>query len=206
MLRNIIFDFGGVLLDWNPHYLYDNYFGTIEESTHFIDDIMGQGWHDDGDSGNPMREVVARWSARHPQYAEAFQLYVDEYPKTVRGEIPGMYGLVSALKGAGFHVWGLSNWSVENFERICPLYPILDLLEDRVVSGYVHTMKPFPEIYRLAIRQFGIRPEESLFIDDRQVNVDGAEAVGLPAVLFRGAARLAEALRSEFGVDLPAAR
>jgi len=149
-----------------------------------------------------MKEVIARWSARYPQYAEAFQTYVDQYPKTVRGEIPGMRELISALKAGGCHVYGLSNWSVENFEQICHLYPVLDLLEDRVVSGYVRMMKPYPEIYRLALKQFAVKPEESVFIDDRQVNVDGAQAVGIPAILFRDAARLSEELSSRFGIRL----
>lgn len=194
MIKNIIFDFGKVLVDWNPHYLLDSYFGDVAESTHFIDEVMTLDFHNECDMGAPIEEVLGRWTARYPQYAGAFRIFVDEFPRTVGGQVPGMYEYMSELKARGYRLFGLSNWSYDTFSRIENIYPIFNLLEDRVISALVHLLKPDRAIYELALSTFSIKGEESVFADDRLPNVEGAEAAGIRGILFKDAASFREDL------------
>jgi len=195
MIKNIVFDFGKVLLDWDPHYMFDDFFNDPAKADHFINDVLCIEWYDDGDIGNPMREVVDRWSKRYPEFADAFEYYIADFPKTTKGEVDGMYDLLSELKAKGYHLYGLSNWNSETFATVRPKYHIFDLLEGEVVSGDVHCLKPHPEIYKILLDRFGLKPEETVFTDDRQTNVDGAKAVGIHGILFRNAAQLREDLQ-----------
>ena len=190
MIKNVIFDFGKVLLDWNPHFLYDSYFASREECDYFLDNIMTIEWNNDGDIGTPMMEVAEKWARRYPEYAGAFYHYVNEFPNTVRSEIPGMYELIVRLKNRGIHVWGLSNWSWETFQKMLHKYRIFSLLEGMVVSGREHVLKPSPEIYHILLDRYSLDPSECVFTDDAQRNIDGAEAVGIKGILFKDAAQL----------------
>lgn len=194
MIKNLIFDFGKVLVDWNPHHLYDSYFQDPAECSHFIDEVMTLDFHNEGDIGTPMADVVERWSKRYPRYTEAFRLYIAEFPKTVGGQIPGMQEYLSELKARGYRLFGLSNWSDETFAQIKDLYPIFGLLEDMVISARVHLLKPERAIYEHALKAFGIKGDESVFTDDRQPNVDGAEAAGIHSLLFKDTALFREEL------------
>ena len=194
MIKNIIFDFGKVLVDWNPHYLYDDYFGDEAESTRFINEVMTADFHNEGDRGTPMAEVLKMWKARFPQYSEAFDLFVNEFPKTVGGEESGMYEYLSELKARGYRLFGLSNWSYDTFRTIENVYPVFSLLEGRIISSLVHLLKPDKAIYELALSTFDIKAEESVFTDDRLPNVQGAEAAGIRGLLFKDAASFREDL------------
>ena len=185
MIKNIVFDYGKVLLDWNPHFLFDPYFDTKEKSDYFIDIILSDEWYNDGDIGTPMDEVVAKWSARYPEYADAFRYYIDSFDSSIREQVPGMYELVKDLKDRGYGVWGLSNWSWELFQRIMGGFPVFGLLDGMIISGKVHMLKPHPEIYRCLLDTYSLKAEECVFVDDREPNIAGAEAVGMRGILFR---------------------
>jgi len=196
MLRNVIFDYGCVLVDWNPHYLLDPYFSSREECAAFLHDYMPLEFHNDGDMGTPIAEVEAKWSARNPEQEWAYRLYFSEFEKTVSGQIPGMEELVKELKQKGYHVYGLSNWSWETHSKIRGKCPILGLLEGEVISGLVHRLKPNPDIYEYCLETYGLKAEESVFIDDRQPNVDGAVAVGIHGLRFSGEKQLRADLKA----------
>ena len=110
--------------------------------------------------------------------------------KMMGGQIPGMEEYIKRLKAKGFRVFGLSNWSVETFALVRPVYPVLNLMEDMVISGVEHVMKPDPRIFELALQRFGIRAEETVFIDDNPKNVAGANALGITGILFEGKDKL----------------
>jgi len=190
MIKNIVFDYGKVLLDWDPHYMYDSYFADQAKADYFINDVLSPEWYDEGDIGTPMKEVVAKWSARYPEFADAFEYYIKEFPKTTKRQVPGMYELMSELKEKGYHLYGLSNWNRETFDTVRSKYPIFNLLEGEVVSGDVHMLKPHADIYNCLLERFKLKPEETVFTDDRQVNIDGAKAVGIHGILFKDAEQL----------------
>ena len=184
MIKNIIFDFGGVLLDWNPHYLYDPYFGDVEKAEWFLTNICTYPWNAQHDAGKPVAEGTAELIAQYPEWEKEIRMYYDEFEKMLSGQIAGMEDYVKELKDMGFRIFGLSNWSVETFAMIRPKYPILDLMEDMVISGREKVMKPDAKIFQTALRRFDIKPEESVFIDDNVNNIEGARALGIHGIVF----------------------
>ena len=197
MIKNIIFDFGGVLVDWNPHYLFDKYFNDINESNYFVENVCNSEWNAEMDGGKPFEQAVRERSTMFPKYAEALRLYQTNWMDTMGEEIPGMYDLIKSLKANGFPViYGLTNWSAETFPTVQKTYRIFSLIDKIVVSGEVKQLKPNPEIFYTLLNKFDLKPEESLFIDDNIKNVEGAKAVGINAVLFRGVEKLREDLKN----------
>ncbi len=184
MIKNIIFDYGGVLLDWNPHYLYDPYFGDVEKAEWFLNNICTYEWNAQHDNGKPIAEGTAELIAEHPEWEREIRLYYDDFMKMMGGQIPGMEELVKGLRVNGYRVFGLSNWSVETFALVRPVYPVLNLMEDMVISGVEKVMKPDHRIFELALNRFGIKAEETIFLDDNPVNVQAACELGIKGILF----------------------
>ncbi len=199
MIRNIIFDFGAVLVDWNPHYVYDPYFGDPEKATWFIENICTAAWNKELDGGKPFSQGVAELSAQYPEWAPEIALYHRNWKKMMGGAIPGMYDLVADLKQAGYGIYGLTNWASETFYTIVNDYPVFSLLDGMVVSGDVRLLKPDAAIFNCLLDKYGLKAEESVFIDDNAENVDGAIAAGLSAIRFTGAAALREELAHLLG-------
>ena len=184
MIKNIIFDYGGVLLDWNPHYLYDPYFGDVEKAEWFLNNICTYEWNAQHDNGKPIAEGTAELIAEHPEWEKEIRLYYDDFMKMMGGQILGMEELVKGLKVNGYRVFGLSNWSVETFALVRPVYPVLNLMEDMVISGVEKVMKPDHRIFELALNRFGIKAEETIFLDDNPANVQAACELGIKGILF----------------------
>lgn len=197
MIKNIIFDFGGVLVDWNPHYLFDKYFNDIEESNYFIGNVCTTEWNAEMDGGKPFEQAVRERSEMFPKYAEALKLYQTNWMDTMGEEIPGMYNLIKSLKTNGFPViYGLTNWSAETFPTVQKTYRIFSLIDNIVVSGEVKQLKPNPEIFLTLLNKYNLKAEESLFIDDNLKNVEGAKTVGINAIRFENAQKLKEELKA----------
>ena len=184
-IKNVIFDFGGVVLDWNPRYFYDEYFGDPQKSEWFLTHICPYEWNVEMDGGKPVEQGVRERVALFPEWEKEIRLYYSDWTKMVPREMPGIAELVRDLKAAGYHTWGLTNWSAEPFSKIRHLFPPLTQMEGIVVSGEEKLLKPDPRIYNLLFERFGIDRSESIFFDDNPANVEGAEAVGLKAVVFK---------------------
>jgi len=140
-----------------------------------------------------MSLLVKTWSYKFPSFTGAFQAYVDEFPKTVKGEIPGMKELLDELKGKGIGLYGLSNWSSETFAKV-PRLPVIDMLDGYVLSGDVHLLKPDPAIYMLLMDKYSLKADECVFVDDRRINVMGAKAIGMNGIVFKDAPTLKKQL------------
>ena len=197
MIKNIIFDFGAVLVDWNPHYLFDKYFKTIEESTWFIKNVCTSEWNAEMDCGKSFAQAVKERTAMFPDYAEPLKLYETNWMDTMGEEMPGMYDLIKSLKENGFPViYGLTNWSAETFPEVKKRYRIFSLIDKMVVSGEVKMLKPNPEIYQALLNKFNLKAEDSLFIDDNVKNVEGAKNVGMKALRFENASKLRQDLNN----------
>ena len=187
---NLIFDFGGVLIDWNPHYLYDSYFGDRAKTDWFLANICTMKWNGQVDAGKPMAEATAELVAKFPEWKKEIEMYFGRWIEMIGEAIPGMYELLLELKARGHRLFGLSNWSAETFVQIKEDFPALKLLEGMVVSGYVKCLKPSPEIYQLLLDRYSLKASDCVFIDDNAANVTGAEAVGIHGILFTGASDL----------------
>lgn len=191
--KNIILDFGGVLLDWNPHYLFDPYFGDPAKADWFIKNICTQDWNAEMDKGKPFDVAVAERIARFPEWEKEIRLYQSDWIRMIGEEIPGMYPLECDLKAAGYRLFGLTNWSLETFNLVRGKR-VFSILDGMVVSGEEHLLKPDPAFFQILLDRWHLRKEECLFTDDNLPNIVGAEAIGLPAVRFTDADSLRKLL------------
>lgn len=196
-IKNIIFDYGAVLIDWNPHYVFDPHFGDVEKATWFIENICNSQWNSTLDAGKPYDEGVRELQEQYPEWKEEIQLYKDRWIDMVAGQIDGMYELVSLLKSKGYGIYGLTNWASETFEQVRYKYPVFALMDGMAVSGEEHCLKPEPRFFQILFDRYGLKPEESLFIDDNATNIAGAKAVGLNTILFTGREALLARLKQD---------
>ena len=195
MIKNIIFDFGGVLLDWNPRYLYKDYFRDGREMEHFLADVCTPERNSELDCGFPFAEWVRKYRKMCPEYSEAIALYHTGWPKMLGGLLPDGAALLRDMKSAGYGIYGLTNWSAETicyaYEAFGDMKPLFDGI---VVSGEEKTLKPGPEIYRILLDRYGLKADECVFLDDSRKNIETAVALGIKGVLYDNALRVKEEL------------
>ncbi len=200
-MKNIVFDFGGVLVDWNPHHLYDKYFGSREKAEWFLNNICLYSWNLQMDGGKPFAEGVAELQAEHPEWSEAIAIYHTRWIEMMNGEIEGMVSVIRRLKMAGYGVYGLTNWSAETFPMVRDTYPVFQEFDGIVVSGEEYLLKPDAAIYKCLLERYALQAEESLFVDDNADNVAGARNVGMKAIQFTSAVELERELKDVFGMQ-----
>lgn len=196
MIKNIIFDFGGVLLDWNPRYLYKSYFNNDEEMEHFLADICNGEWNIRQDAGRPFAEAVKELQAKFPEYAEAIQMYDDDWEKMLKCELPESIDLLKELKFMGYGIYGLTNWSAEKIGYAFANYSFFSLFDGIVVSGVEKVVKPDRKIYEILLERYSLKPGECVFIDDNQDNVDMAIVLGINAIRFDNIGNVKEHLET----------
>lgn len=190
----VIFDFGGVLVDWNPHYLYDSYFGSREKADWFLTHICNSAWNVQMDGGKPFEEGIAERVGEYPEWEKEIRMYRSEWLKMMGGQISGMQEVVEDLKANGYRLYGLTNWAADTFALVRHTYPVFDLLDGIVVSGEEKVAKPDPRIFRILLERYHITPSDAVFIDDNKPNTDAARALGLQTILFQSAEQLRESL------------
>ena len=188
--RLLIFDLGGVLVDWDPRYVMASVIGDAARLEWFLAHVCSEDWLGPVDRGEPFADAVARRQAEFPAWAGEIDTYARRWPEMVRGAIPGTTELLRELHAAGVELTALSNWPADTFGVARERFGVLEVFTDVVVSGFVGLTKPDPAIYRLALDRAGRRPEECVFVDDRAVNVAAAEALGLEGIHFSDAAAL----------------
>lgn len=190
MIKNIIFDFGAVLVDWNPHHLYDSYFGDATKAEWFLTEVCPYEWNAQCDAGRPIKDITAERVALFPEWEKEIRMYFDHWVDMMGDPIPGMEELVRDYKQRGYGVWGLTNWSAETLPMVRDDYPVFKLLDGYVVSGQEKVVKPDARLYRILLERFGLKAEECVFIDDNPANTAGAEAVGIRGIVFHDASQL----------------
>ena len=184
MIKNIIFDFGGVLVDWNPHHLYDSYFGNSETADWFLQNICTMDWNIQMDAGKTFQQGVAERIALYPKREKEIRLYWDGWIEMMGDTIPHMYEWILQLKQQGYAVYGLTNWSKETFPMVQDKYAIFKLMDGIVMSGEEKVAKPDPKIYHALLDRYQLIPEECVFFDDNINNVNAANHIGIHAVQF----------------------
>lgn len=190
-----VFDFGGVLLDWNPRYLYRKLFpGDEPGMERFLREIDFDSWNKLQDAGRPFSVAVAELCARHPQYCELIRAYDERYPESLGGAIQGTVDILRHLWKAGFPLFALSNWSAEKFHLVRPAYEFLDWFQGITLSGEVGANKPDRRIFQALLRQAARPAEECLLIDDATANIAAAQALGFQTIQFESSDQLAHEL------------
>lgn len=195
-ITTIIFDYGGVLLEWNPHNVYHRYFpGQPEAIDQFLTEINFAEWNAQQDKGRPFAEAVESISAEFPHYAHLISAYYEYWEESITGSIPGSIEILKELKDKKYPLYGLSNWSHETFPIARDKYDFFELFDDMVISGEVKMVKPDPAIFEHALNKFGKRASECVYIDDSLTNVQQAQKMGFHAIHFQSPAQLRESLQ-----------
>jgi 2-haloacid dehalogenase len=199
----VVFDLGGVLIDWNPRYLYRTLFADDASMEEFLATVTTPEWNRAQDAGRPWAEAVEELVARHPERRELIEAYWRRWPETLGDAIAPAVAVLDELRPTGVRLFALSNWSGETFPVARPRYPFLEWFEGIVISGDEGLIKPDPRIFDVLSERYGLVPAETVFIDDQVDNVEAAGRLGFRAIRFVDADALRADLRG-FGV-LPAA-
>jgi 2-haloacid dehalogenase len=187
----IIFDFGGVLINWDPHKLFNKYFNNDTKAIdRFLAEINFSAWNLSQDKGYPFAQAVIDLSTQFPQYAYLIQAYDEEWEESIAGIIPETVEIVYKLKASGYRLYGLTNWSAEKFSIVRHKYQVFNLFEDIIVSGEVKLIKPNPAIFHMLLQRIHCQPEECLLVDDSLLNIEVAHTMGFKTIHFSSPARL----------------
>ena len=190
-IKAIIFDFGNVLLEWNPRHVYRRYFPNDEAAMErFFDEVNFMDWNLQQDKGRTFAEGVAELSKQFPHYAHLIQAYHEHWKDSIGEYFEGTVDIMRRLKKTGYQLYGLSNWSAETFPIAREKYDFFHLLDDTVISGEVGTVKPEPEIFEIMLEKTGRSASECLFIDDALANIEQAQKMGFATIHFRSPEQL----------------
>lgn len=195
-INTIIFDLGGVLIDWNPRYVFHaDYFDTTATRDHFLDKICNMEWNEQQDAGYPIAKATAEKIAEFPDWEKEIREYYDRWKEMLKGPMQDTVELFRFLKESNKHkLYALTNWSAELFPVALERYDFLHWFDGRVVSGEEKTRKPFPEIYQRLLDRYNVQPRNALFIDDSLRNVKAAEALKINSIHFQNPHQLKEEL------------
>lgn len=182
--KTVVFDLGGVLVDWDPRYLYRTLMPSEAEVERFLTEVATPEWNAAQDVGRTWAEAVETLSAQFPEHADLIAAYDERWLETIRGDIPGTVEILGQLRAAGTPLYALTNWSAEKFPLARERFGWLAWFEGIVVSGEEQVVKPDPRIYRILLDRHGLDPAATVFIDDSRPNVEAAAAVGITALHF----------------------
>jgi 2-haloacid dehalogenase len=187
----VIFDLGGVLLEWDPRYLYRRLFNGDEEAMeHFLAHVCTPEWNREQDAGRPFGEAEAEAAARHPEMVDFIRAWAQNFDEMIPRAIDGSVAILEELRRRGVPLYALTNWSAETFAGQSARFPFLDWFDGIVVSGREKLIKPDPRIFRLLLDRYGIDAGRAVFIDDVAANAAAAATLGMRGIHFTGANEL----------------
>ena len=194
----IIFDLGGVLIDWNPAYVFDQMFEDEEKKKHFFENICTNEWNEQQDAGRSLQEATDELIQKYPEWKEYIEAFYGRWEEMLGGPIHETVDIFRQLKEEGrYKLYALTNWSAETFPIALEKYEFLHWFDGRVVSGEEKMRKPFPEFYQLILNRFELVPHETLFIDDNLRNVEAASTLGISTVHFKSPEQLKDELKGK---------
>lgn len=198
MINTVIFDLGGVLIDWNPKYLYRKIFTGESQMNQFLDKICTGEWNEEQDGGRTLQEATDTLVKQYPEHDENIRAYYSRWPEMLGGVIEGTVDIFKKLKDSNkYKIYALTNWSAETFPIAAQQYELLSWFDGIVVSGTEKIRKPFPKIYQILLDRYGVKAEEALFIDDNVRNVTAAKNAGIDSIVFTSPEQLLEELTAK---------
>ncbi len=190
-IDTIIFDLGGVLIDWNPDYVFQKTIPDAERRAFFYQNICTHDWNIEQDAGRPLAVATEQLVAENPDWETEIRDFYGRWEDMLGGPIPETVDLFRELRGLGRHrFYALTNWSHETFPVALGRYDFLHWFDGRVVSGEEMTRKPFDDIYEILLERYSVEPQRAVFIDDNADNVAAAERLGIHGIRFENAADL----------------
>ncbi len=187
MIKNLLYDFGKVLVDYDYFVVLDDIFASHEQAEDFYSHLMHDSWNERLDREvRPFEQIICDMQQAMPQYEKEIQGFGDRYTEFVLGEMEGMRTLLTRLKEEGYKLYGLTNWC-SKVHITMTQYPIFQLLDGRLISSEEHLVKPEQAIYERICRKFNLKAEECVFADDKIENVEAAKAYGMQGIWFKDA-------------------
>lgn len=201
-ISTIIFDLGGVLIDWNPRYVYRNIFKTEDEMEWFLQNVTTTEWNENQDAGYPLHKATEELVAKHPEWHDEIRAYYGRWIEMLGDALHETVEIFHELKQTGkYKLYALTNWSAELFPHARERFEFLNWFDGIVVSGEEKMRKPSAEFYRVLLDRYHLNPAATIFIDDSLRNIKGAEAVGVRGIHFHNAQQLKEELQ-RIGVEV----
>mgnify|MGYP001547591098 CR=1 FL=1 len=195
-IQTIVFDLGGVLVDWNPKYVYKDDFQQTDEMNWFLAEVCNDKWNVTQDAGRTYAEGEAIKISEYPEYEEQIKLFNKNWHLMFSGPIAENVALFKQLRTNNLYkLYALTNWSAEKWPQALKLFPFFNQFDGAVVSGQEKTIKPFPDIYHILLNRYGLTAETTLFIDDKMENIEMATAIGFQTIHFTGEQSLKQQLR-----------
>ena len=177
-----LFDLGGVFFDWDPNHFYKNVFENIEEREFFLAEVCNDQWNVQQDAGRSIAEAELELIPKFPHYEKEIKMYYKNHRKMIRGVFEQSIDILKKLKDKNYECYVLSNWSAETFVGMTDDYPFLKLFDGLLISGEDKLIKPDHAIYQLARDRFNLNPEETVFIDDKQENIEAAKGLDFKTI------------------------
>ena len=182
-IKNIIFDFGGVLMDWNPRYFFRDYFNDDEKMEFFLKNIAEDEWNAEQDRGRSLAEGTEILVGKHSEWETEIRAYYDNWTTMLKSDIPENVEVLRKLEHSEYELFGLTNWSAETFPYALENYDFFDIFKGKiVVSGTEKLIKPDPKIWHVLLERYNLKAEESVFIDDNPKNIEVAKSLGFATV------------------------
>ena len=193
MTKNIIFDFGNVLVQWHPELIYKEHFGDEAKAWWFLRHVADNEWRGRIDAGEEADSCIRELKGRYPEYADAIELYRSRWKEMLTDEVPGMRELLAEVMQR-YEVYGLTNWSMETFPQAREHFAILQMIDRYVVSGAERLIKPDPRLFQVLLDRYHLKAEDCTFVDDNPDNVAAAIRMGMNGIVFTGAEDLRKKL------------
>lgn len=201
-IDTIIFDLGGVLIDWNPRYVYRKIFKTEEEVDWFLENVTTSEWNENQDAGYPLHKATKELIAKHPEWEPEIKAYYGRWLEMLGEDIHETVEILHELKQNGkYRLYALTNWSAETFPHALERFEFFKVFDGIVVSGQEKMRKPSADFYQIILNRYQLDPGKTIFIDDSLRNVQGAEAVGITGIHFHNPSQLKDELRRK-GIDV----
>jgi 2-haloacid dehalogenase len=198
-IDTIIFDLGGVLIVWNPKYLYSQLFNDEEKMNYFFQNICTSEWNEEQDAGRTLKEGTEWLVAKYPYHEEHIRAFYGRWEEMLKGPIEETVQIFENLKHLKLRTYALTNWSEETFSIALKRFEFLKWFDGIVVSGTERTRKPYPEFYKILFDRYSVDPTKSAFIDDNLRNIEAGRALGLHCIHFRSPDQLRKELEG-FGI------
>ena len=200
-LTTIIFDLGGVLIDWNPKYVFnETYFDSLEKRDYFLTHICTMDWNEQQDAGRSIVEATEEKVKEFPEWETAIRDYYGRWTDMLNGPINETVEIFRQLKESGkYKLYALTNWQAGLFDIALVRYNFLHWFDGRVVSGEEKMRKPFLEFYQLLLNRYNVKPEQALFIDDNLRNIEAAQQLGINSIQFKSPSQLREDMNNIIG-------
>ncbi|MFT4758930.1 MAG: 2-haloacid dehalogenase [Paraglaciecola sp.] len=195
-IQTIVFDLGGVLVDWSPDYVFKTLIPDKKKRKWFFDNICTSDWNEEQDAGRLISVATKELLAKHPEFEVEIEAFYGRWEEMLKGQIDGTVEILKELVEAKTHrILALTNWSAETFPVALRRFEFLQWFEGIVVSGTEMTRKPFADFYQILFDRYEIDPATAIFIDDNAKNILGSEAVGMRAIHFKNPGQLREELK-----------